>query len=52
MEIISCSSAVMVPYEYHSITARSGTSSRFFDNSSRAASRVSLLERSFTSATI
>ncbi len=42
----------MVPYEYHSITARSGTSSRFLDSSSSAASRVSELERSFTSATI
>jgi len=41
MLIISCNNAAMVPNECHSMGARSGTTSRFFDNSSRAASLVS-----------
>lgn len=38
--MISWSNAVIVPNECHSMGARSGNSSRFFDNSSSAASRA------------
>lgn len=42
IDIISCSSAAMVPKECHSIGARSGKSSRFLLSSSRAVSRMLL----------